>query len=198
MRAYVSENPPTNKIAMRTALLIIDMQQGSFPPFAERHDREGVVRRMNDLARGVREKDGVVIAVQHDGPEGDPHHPDAPGWALLPDLDVAVSDIHIRKTACDAFLDTDLDKTISRLNIEALIVTGCASDYCVDAPVRTALGKGISVVVPSDAHTTSDKPHAGAATVIAHHNAIWSDFIAPAGPARVLPTEQVLASLAGR
>ena len=183
---------------MRTALLIVDMQRGSFPPYQDRFDREGVVARINRLGAAVRSGGGRVIAVQHDGPAGDPHHPDAPGWPLLPDLSLEPEDLQVRKTACDAFLNTGLERTLIDLGIESLLVTGCASDYCVDTTVRTALGKGFAVTVPSDAHTTSDKPYMSAEAIITHHNAVWADFIAPAGPAAVQDTASLLARLRGR
>jgi nicotinamidase-related amidase len=168
---------------MKTALVIIDLQQGSFTPDIPRYDPGGLVTRLNSLADAVRARDGSVIFVQHDGPPGDPHHPDLPGWRLLPDLQVRTGDLTVRKTACDAFLGTTLDATLRSLSVDQLVVTGCATDYCVDTTVRSALARGYATIVPMDGHTTSDRPHLSARKIIEHHNAIWADFIAPAGPA---------------
>jgi nicotinamidase-related amidase len=170
---------------MNTALIIIDMQEGSFTPRSARHDAAGLVGRLNTLAGAVRSAGGSVIFVQHDGPVGDPHHPDQPGWHLLPELKVRDSDLIVRKTACDSFLGTSLEATLKSRAIERLIVTGCATDYCVDTTVRSALGRGYATIVPEDGHTTADRPHLMARQIIAHHNAIWADFIAPGGPAAV-------------
>ena len=71
---------------MTDALIVIDMQQGSFGPVSPRHDAAGLVGRLNLLASAIRAANGSVVFIQHDGPPGDPHHPDAPGWRLLPDL----------------------------------------------------------------------------------------------------------------
>ena len=54
-----------------TALLVIDMQVGLFGADTPRHDTEGTVGRINELARAVRRAGGVVVFVQHDGPPGD-------------------------------------------------------------------------------------------------------------------------------
>jgi len=170
---------------MKTALVIIDLQQGSFTPDIPRYDADGLVGRLNGLADAVRARDGAVVFVQHDGPPGDPHHPDLPGWRLLPDLQVRTGDLIVRKTACDAFLGTTLDTTLRHLSVDQLVVTGCATDYCVDTTVRSALARGYATIVPMDGHTTSDRPHLSARKIIEHHNAIWADFIAPAGPAIV-------------
>ena len=59
--------------------------------------------------RGTRRRGGAVVFIQHDGPPGDPHHPDLPGWKLLEDLDARPADTVIRKKSCDAFLHTSLE-----------------------------------------------------------------------------------------
>jgi nicotinamidase-related amidase len=170
---------------MKTALIVIDMQQGSFTEASPRHDAENLVGRLNDLAAMVRASGGRIIFVQHDGPEDDPHHPAAPGWKLLSGLDARNDDIIVRKTACDAFLNTALADILQKRAIERVIITGCATDYCVDTTVRSALTRGYPTIVPSDGHTTSNRPHLPAEKIIEHHNAIWANFIAPNGPAIV-------------
>ncbi|UYN97402.1 MAG: cysteine hydrolase [Enhydrobacter sp.] len=175
---------------MTDALIVIDMQKGSFGPGSRRYDTPGLVRRLNRLAAGVRQS-GAVVFIQHDGPDGDPHHPDAPGWKLLDELDFQPGDTVIRKRSCDAFLDTTLQEFLLARRVGRLIVTGCATDYCVDTTVRSALARSWRTIVPSDGHTTSDRPHLAAHQIIAHHNAIWADFLAPAGPATVAPCDDI-------
>jgi nicotinamidase-related amidase len=176
---------------MTHALLIIDMQRGSFGATTPRHDTAGLVGRLNRLAGLVRETAGSVVFIQHDGPPGDPHHPDSPGWKLLDALEVQPADAIIRKTSCDAFLDTSLEEFLRTRAIDRLIVTGCATDYCVDTTVRSALARGYPTTVPSDGHTTSDRAHLPAIKIIEHHNAIWSDFLAPRGPALICSCSEV-------
>jgi nicotinamidase-related amidase len=176
---------------MTHALIIIDMQQGSFGEATPQHDATALISRLNRLAGAVRARGGAVVFIQHDGPPGDPHHPDLPGWRLLADLDVQPADTIIRKTSCDAFLDTELEAFLRAHSIERLIVTGCATDYCVDTTVRSALARSYPTTVPSDGHTTPDRPHLSAAKIIEHHNAIWADFLAPRGPAVVCPCSDV-------
>src|SRR5262245_38173544 len=106
----------------QSALIVIDMQQGSFTPSAPKHDDVGLVERLNRLAEAVRNAGGAVVFVQHDGPPGDPHHPDQEGWRLLPGLAVQAADTIVRKTACDAFLDTPLDAFLRSRGIERLII----------------------------------------------------------------------------
>lgn len=181
---------------MTDALIVIDMQQGSLGEAAQRHDAVALVRRLNELADAVRTSGGAVVFIQHDGPAGDPHHPDMPGWRLRADLDVHRHDTIIRKTSCDAFLETTLDAFLRTRAIDRLVITGRATDYCVDTTVRSALARGYPTVVPSDGHTTSNRAHLSAEKIIEHHNAIWADFIAPRGPAMVCPSSDVIHQIA--
>lgn len=176
---------------MKHALIIIDMRQGSFTDSAPKHDAGGLVERLNGLADAVRASGGSVVFIQHDGPEGDAHFPGTPGWALLPALRRELGDTTIRKKSCDAFLNTDLEAFLRLSGAECLIITGSATDYCVDTTVRSALARSYRTIVPSDGHTTSDRPHLAAEKIVEHHNAIWADFIAPAGPAVVCPCADV-------
>jgi len=149
------------------------------------------VVRLNALADRVRRDGGLVIFVQHEGPPGDPYHPGEPGFELLPDLHVEPSDRIIRKRFCDAFIETSLASDLDAASVEQIIVTGCATDYCVDTTVRAALSRGHQTLAPSDGHTTTDRPHLCAAKIIEHHNALWEGFISPVGPAQVRPCDEV-------
>ena len=71
---------------MTDALIIIDMQQGAFGEGPPKHDAAGLIGRLNKLADAVRARGGAVVFIQHDGPPGDPFHPDLPGWQLVEDL----------------------------------------------------------------------------------------------------------------
>ena len=59
---------------MTDALIVIDMQQGSFGPESRRHDAAGLLERLSRLARAIRTDGGAVIFIQHDGPPGLPLH----------------------------------------------------------------------------------------------------------------------------
>ena len=166
---------------MKHALIVIDMQQGAGI------DAARLIRRLNRLAAAVRARNGLVVYIQHAGPPGDPFHPGQPGWKLMPTLDVRSDDAIIAKTACDSFLGTTLEAHLRDQDVGRLIITGWATDYCVDTAVRSALARGLPTVAPSDGHTCGDRPHVPALKVIEHHNAVWADFISPAGAATVIP-----------
>lgn len=179
-----------------TALLIIDMQAGSFEGTPPRHDADGVIDRINALSRTVRASNGSVIFIQHDGSRGDVVETGTDGWKILPALEMSKNDRIIHKTACDSFYRTDLQSTLDQDRIKKLIITGCATDFCVDTTVRAAASRDYEVIVAADGHTTRDRPHLDAASIILHHNWIWENLILPHSPVKVLPASEIINRIA--
>jgi nicotinamidase-related amidase len=186
----------TEPRAAGTALLVIDMQVGLFGPDSPRHDADGTVRRINALAAGVREAGGTVVFVQHDGPPGDTFEPGSEGWRLLPSLERQAGDPVVHKRACDAFYETALAETLRVRGATRLLVTGCATDFCVDTTIRAAASRDYEVVVVADGHTTADRPHVDARSVMRHHNWVWENLIHPRTRIEVVPTSVLIARLA--
>ncbi|WP_089934325.1 cysteine hydrolase family protein [Candidatus Entotheonella palauensis] len=176
------------------ALLIIDLQVGA-PDDPPRLDLARVMERINQLAQATRESDGLVIFIQHDGPPGHRLEPQTPGWELLPELDRCPADVIVRKRASDAFYETGLDEVLKQHGVDQLLVTGCASEMCVDTAIRAAASRGYQVVAASDGHTTREKPHLDAAAIITHHNWVWEHLIMPDREVKVLSSSQLLNAL---
>jgi len=166
----------------RAALLIIDMQVGLFTPETPRHDAEGVIARINAIASA----------------KGDTFEPGKPGWQLLSALERESDDLVVHKTACDSFYDTDLSAVLSRQGVRRLLVTGCATDFCVDTTVRAAMSREYEVVVVADAHTTANRPHIDALSLIRHHNWLWPDLIHPKVRVQVVAADELVAGLEQR
>ena len=77
-----------------------------------------------------------------------------------------------------------------------MLVTGCATDFCVDTTVRAAMSREYEVVVIADGHTTADRPHIEAVSLIRHHNWLWQDLIHPKVRVEVVEADEVIAELA--
>jgi nicotinamidase-related amidase len=172
------------------ALIVVDMQVGLLNG-EPKHDLYGVIGRINRLTAKVRERSGVVIFIQHCSGAEDDFVPGSPGWALLPDLDRAVADIVIRKTLNDPFAGTDLAARLKEIAPERILITGWATDFCVDATVRSAVSHHYDVVVVTDAHTLNDRPHLDAAGVIRHHHWVWGHLITQRS-VKLAPTDELL------
>lgn len=158
------------------ALIVVDMQVGLLDG-APKLDLPGVIRRINLLADSVRRKAGAVVWIRHCGRAGDGFERHTKGWAFLPELGVHIDDLVVEKTLNDPFVGTSLRATLDRLAPDRVLVAGWATDSCVDSTVRSAVSNDYHVVVVSDAHTVSDRPHLDAAGVIRHHHWVWSDLL---------------------
>jgi nicotinamidase-related amidase len=167
-------------------LLIIDMQEASFQN-SDKYDQPGVIDRINLLSNHVRKNSGKVIFIQHDGTKEEGLEPHSRGWEILSNLNKGANDIIIRKTANDAFCGTNLNMTIEKMSVSRVVVSGWATDFCVDTTIRSAVSKGLNVVVISDCHTCSDRPHLKAEQVIKHHNWLWNNLISIGNTIEVLP-----------
>jgi nicotinamidase-related amidase len=176
------------------ALIVVDMQVGCFRGEPPRRDERITVQRINALAHAIR-RSGLVVYIQHtDTDEG--YARDSEAWQLLPTLERSEQDEIVEKCACDAFLETRLGALLAAHAVTHLVIVGCATDFCVDTTVRTAAARGFQVTVPSDAHTTRDRPHLSAEQVIAHHNYMWADLLLPRKQKiRVIPTGTLLLEL---
>jgi nicotinamidase-related amidase len=168
-----------SRINNTVALLVIDMQAGLFTDETPRYDAEGVVSRINAIARTIRINKGLVIFIQHDSPKGETFEPGSPGWQLLPTLKISPDDVILNKTSNDSFYKTRLKDLLDQERIKKVIITGCATDCCVDSTVRAALSHDLNVIVVADGHTTADRPHVDATTLINYHKWLWPTLVHP-------------------
>lgn len=177
---------------MNLALIIVDMQVGLFENIT-RFDAEGVVQRINAISNTLRGLGGTVIFIQHE--DKGIHVPGSKGWQILPSLERTDEDPIIRKQACDAFYKTNLADELDQNNITKLILTGCATDFCVDTTIRAAASRDYEVTVVRDGHTTADRPHLIAEQIIQHHNYMWKNLILPHSKVKVLPAAKIIQNL---
>ena len=155
---------------MKTALLVIDVQQALCTGEYSVHDAEGLTTRINRLTAMARKAGTPVFWIQHEE-DHELLRWGSPGWQLDSRLQPLPGDARVRKTTPDSFHDTDLKKGLDAAGIQRLIVCGLQSEYCVDSTVRAALAHGYPVVLVSDAHTTIDNGVLSASQIVAHHNA---------------------------
>jgi len=175
----------------RKALLVIDMQKGSFTPKTPRFDTVGVVTRINELAELFREFNYPVVYIQHDGTGSGEFEKNATDWENLDDLNVEASDIRIDKYANDVFYKSKLHEKLQELKVSELFITGCATDFCVESTIQSALTKDYNITVVKDGHTTGERPHLTAEQVIEHYNWVWQNMIATKGKIKVVNATQI-------
>lgn len=180
------------------ALLIIDMQNISFRPETPRYDTDGIIERINTLSRHFRKAGQRVLFIQHDGSAEGICIPGTKEWEIVAPLEINPGDLRIRKTVNDAFYRSALLDELKRYQVDEVMITGCATDFCVDATVKTALVHDLNVTVVSDGHTTADRPGLEAKQVIDHYNWVWSEMYATEGWIRVLESKACIKEIKGR
>jgi len=171
----------------RKALLVIDMQKGSFTEATPRYNTEGVVQIINSLATTFRAKSWPVLFIQHDGSTMNEFVPHTTEWELLDDLTIETDDIRIDKYANDVSYRSELGQKLEMLAINELVITGCATDFYVESTIQSAVSKDFNVTIIEDGHTTGNRPGLKASQVIDHYNWVWKNMIPTNGKIEVLP-----------
>lgn len=153
------------------ALIIVDMQRGFLEGPKAIPDAAPLVNQMSRLLSRAREANALVVHLQNDGTPGAEDEPGTPGWELALVAAESEHEAVIRKAADDGFTGTGLGDLLDRHGVRRVIVGGLLSEMCVSATARTALARGLTVVVPRDAHGTYDLDDIPAAVVarVAEH-----------------------------
>lgn len=165
-----------------TALIVIDMQPALMDGA---HDREAFLGRVADLAARARAAGVPVVYLRQrlDGPaDVDPAVAPQPG------------DVVLDKDSADGFLGTMLDDLLRAHAVRRLVVTGYATEYCVDSTSRSALSHGYDLVLVADGHSTPERADGvvpSAAQIIAHHNATFGVIRYAGRTTAVVPAEEV-------
>ncbi|RSM90714.1 isochorismatase hydrolase [Kibdelosporangium aridum] len=180
---------------MNTALVIVDMQEVLMPLIWRGEELAG---RIASLARRARESGVPVVALQQIGPSGSMFDPESSGAQLAARLDLQPTDVVVRKTATDGFYGTNLAALLLERDVDTVVLTGVATDYCVDATARSSLSHGLDVVLVGDGHAPAadGDPDAGlsAEQIIDRHNRILSTAVHPGGEVSVRPAAEVEAA----
>jgi len=154
------EIAPGNPGSDRTALLIIDIQEGTTgtvsitDSFQEQADE--LIGHLNRIAEEGLEKDWMVIYIRSEvvnpllnllnsalarGSEG----------AMLDKRLNIRSEYIVTKRKSDSFINTPLDKILKEKNTGRVVVTGLDAGHCVMSTVQAALNRKYRVAVIPEA-----------------------------------------------
>jgi nicotinamidase-related amidase len=182
---------------MKTALLIIDIQNDYFPggkyPLVNPLE---AAQKAYMILQCFREQGGHHVHIQH--------------ISLEPDATFFIkgdsgSDIHdsvahfegepiIYKHEVNSFLDTNLFELLKNWDIERVIITGMMTHMCVDGTARAASDLGFQVIVAEDACATRDLKY-GDMTIPADH--VHKAFLAALKAyGKVVKSDEIIALLA--
>lgn len=170
---------------MPSALLIIDFQNTVFtdPPA---YQAGQVLERISGLIARARQAGMPVVYVQHDE-AGTIWEKGSDGWHFPAPIVPLPGDYVSAKQHSSAFQQSAFQAGLAERGIDAVYVCGYASEFCLDTNIRQAAALGIATTVIADAHTTRQRPHLDAPTIIQHHNWIWSEM----GQVQVIPSAEL-------
>jgi len=142
---------------MKTALLIIDIQNDYFPN--GKMELEGSVQAASAAARllaAFRKNNWSVYHVQHINirPNAPFFLPNTVGVNIHQSVQPLDGEPVITKHFPNSFRDTSLLDTLNANGISSLLICGMMSHMCVDATVRAAFDYGFSCIVAHDACAT--------------------------------------------
>ena len=158
--------------------IVIDIQQAYFKDRVQ-HNVDNALERINSVSNYFQRQQKPVFFIQHDGDGINTAAPHTDGWQLYTALQVADSDIVVRKILNDAFAYTTLHEQLKKCDASRLVISGWATDFCVDSTIRSAVNLGYDLVILSDCHMVTDRPSLSAQQVIDYHNWLWGNLIAP-------------------
>ncbi len=110
----------------RTALLVIDMQNATVALAHRAAETVAVIAGLSERARAA----GVPVVTVRQRDEG--MVPGTEGWRVVPELAPREGEPVVDKTTPDSFLGTDLDGLLRGLGVTEVVVTGFATEVCVD------------------------------------------------------------------
>lgn len=166
----------------KTALLVVDVQQGLFETPKPVYKADELLENINTLIDRAHAEEVPVIYIQHCGEEillkG------TPAWEIHSNLRPLNKDTIVLKRHPNAFEETSLEGVLKAKQVNKLVITGLVTHGCVKATCLGALSLGYEVVLVEDAHSNLSKQ---AATIIE----AWNQKLVKKG-AELRPTASVV------
>ncbi|MEU9387513.1 isochorismatase family protein [Streptomyces sp. NPDC048279] len=153
----------------RTALVVIDLQQGIVAMPTQPYSGAEVVARSVELADAFRARNLPVVLVRvsfaADGADAVPGRTERQprglafpqGWDVVVDeLSGHDGDIRVTKHNWSAFHGTALDDQLRRRGVTQIVLTGVATSIGVESTARDAYAHGYHVTLATDAMADAD------------------------------------------
>ncbi|PJI95030.1 isochorismatase family protein [Luteimicrobium subarcticum] len=143
----------------KSALVVIDLQQGIVAMDTAPHASADVVSRSAALAEAFRAQGLPVVLVRVSGGPAVPGRIEAAGgsrtrpegWDVVVDELAPLGDVVVTKRNWGAFYGTDLDLQLRRRGVTQIVLTGIATSIGVESTARAAHEHGYHVTFATDA-----------------------------------------------
>jgi nicotinamidase-related amidase len=141
-----------------TVLLVIDVQEAFDDPVWGTRNNAAAESNIGLLLAAWRAAARPVIHVRHRSEEpGGLFFPEAPGFTIKPEAQPLVGEPLLVKTVNSAFIGTDLEDRLHRMDATELVVVGLTTDHCVSTTARMAGNLGFECLVVADATATFER-----------------------------------------
>lgn len=162
----------------QTALLIVDVQIGSFIEIKSFYKGNELLKNIRLLISNARKKHVPIVYMKFNDKPGKPLERGTSGWNIHPFIVPTEEDIIIEKNHPDSFQETNLQQELAIRGVKQIVITGIQTEVCVDATCRRAFSFGYDVVLVKDGHTTYDSEILMAPQIINHHNEVLHQWFA--------------------
>ncbi len=122
----------------KVAFLIIDMQKNCKEGTAHLNIFDEAVEYINEVSTFFRERNLPVFIIQDLEGGG----PETEGFQCVEELIIQDQDIYLQKHYSNAFWQTDLEEKLRAMEVETLIISGFAAEYCVLFTYNGAIERG--------------------------------------------------------
>jgi nicotinamidase-related amidase len=145
----------------RTVLIPIDVQRGFAGPSWERRNNPDMEANGLRLLAAWRNHGLPLLHVHHDSINPDSSlNPGHPGNAFRPGFEPRDGEPSIGKSVNAAFIGTDLELRLRRLDIRTVVLFGLWTDMCVSTSARVASNLGFRTILVADACACTDSTDA--------------------------------------
>jgi nicotinamidase-related amidase len=186
----------TTEKSAKSALIVIDVQNGNT---AEGYRRDEVVGNIRTLIDQAKTAGAPVIWIQH---ESGPFEPGSEAWQIVEEVRPGEGETVIGKRYLDSFAETPLRAKLDELGVGHLVLCGAATDACIRTTTARSLIEGYDTTLVGDAHTTDTGPWplelpdgttvpVGAETMIAYTNFFVADTEYPGVTNEVINHDKV-------
>lgn len=139
---------------MKIALLVVDVQKEFFKDEKCKESLLPALEYINYSISIFRKAEKPIIFIQD-------MEASEEGFELYDGLDVQKDDIRISKAFCNSFWKTELEETLCKLEVEFVVISGFAAEYCVYATYNGAMERGYGTTLLQHGIAGPNQKHVG-------------------------------------
>lgn len=137
---------------MYMVLLVIDTQ--NLITNQDLYNFNGFETAVKTLISAARENGIEVIYVRHDDGAGAELTKGTSGFEIYEGFSPQPGEKIFDKTVNSSFKGTGLLEYLTEKSVQAVVVAGLQTDYCIDATIKCGFEHGFKMIVPENANST--------------------------------------------